>query len=546
MMLVILFLVLIVCLKIFFFRNLTLDTIVLTTAIVALVLFALYNPKRETFSQPNTVDLNKIKFLNNLLIPTDKNNTNSKTGATLSPEVNQGINEDITPISKNLQMYLSTYSAKSYNGSGTLWYNIAPGSGGSPERTCTPQGNLITRDISFTSSPTYEVERGLFLGKNKGNGPMSWTLGIDGSSLFTIFLLCQHDTLPTSNRINLMKLYGNSSNNNGLSLDISKVSTQKNAHENTKENLQVGNFSVSFADAVYDSSVLVPLDTDKLYLYVITKTASKLIVTAFSSTNSDPVRILNAPLSTTDVLFSNKNMCINSTENWNGYVKAFGAYNIVLDDMGMNTLYKYLMLEEKKQEDLYQQYQEQITTMNQEITTMKACPLDSATCKTCGSVADWSKVENVLSADKQCRGAVDAYCTKNKKDDFCACWDKTSSLYNSPQCQNWRNIFKDIVPTNLGQLSPEDIEKLKKMYGLIEASKCQQVPKKVPVVSQGSGTCNLTNEVALEIPIIEPKKQSSTCPSTKKSPTEGPVHVYIEEPQKPTFKNFWSWLGSWF
>ena len=515
---------------------------VMTTSILVLVMFAYqYTPRSSENYENYQVDTKKIKFLNNLL--SDTANVQQTTTTT---QQSIDLPVDVSPIAENLQMYLTTYSTSSFSGVGTTWYNIAPGSGGQPEHKCTPQGDLVSRDMVFQDDPVLQQPKGIYLGSNKVSGPMSWTMGINGNGEFTLFYICQYDQLSVGATMNVFTLYGNSKNNDGLSLNILNVAKQPTQH---------GYFSLTFAGNTYDSNIPMIMDPNIIYIYIISKTHTSISLTQLSSVDPTPMSVLTTPLNEPDVLFSNKKMLLNGTANFNAYMKAFGTYNYSFKDTDTKNLYNYIMAEEKKLDATYQQQQQQLSQLNQQISSIKGCPFDKTTCNTCSSVTDWSKHQNIITSDATCRTAINNYCTSNNKNDYCVCWDKSNAAYNSAQCQNWRNIFQNIDPNDISNLDPSTLDQIKKQYNLKELDlTLEEDPQTGALLTLGINELpnDLTNVniKTVSMPVSSANlPQFASVSGTQTTSTSTPAVQgtnYIQQPSTPTPSGFLSWLTSWF
>lgn len=509
----------------------SLNKIIILTSLFALfvILFRSYDSNKKTREQfvdsegVSQDSLDKIKFLNTLLSTTDLTSKELPLNASTSKS---NVDDNIVDIALNLQFYISVYNEKSYNGFGTIWHNIAPAN--NTNVFVTSQGEVVNKDFMFENDPALHSGKGMFMGQNKVHGPMSFSLGINGSGEFTIFVIARHESLINKSTVNLFKLYGNSNNNNGLEFNITDV--------DSASPIQTGKYSISFAEHTYKSTASYPIDSNVLYLYIITKTPSSIIVRLLSSINSMPIDILNTKLNNPEVLFSNRKMCINCNKNWNGYMTAFGAYNLALNQDGMKAIYDYMMSQEKKKDTLYKQYQEQLQTLKSQVSTLKKCPFDKTTCDNCGGIQDWSDINNILMSDSNCRKKVNNYCVTNTKEPYCKCWDPKSDLYKTAQCENWTNIFKD-TKTDLSNFDKDTIEKIKKTYNLTDSQSC--VAGKEDLLTLGILSDTTSNTVT------DTKKLLTELENDNKE--EEVVHKeIITKPDKPTPSGFIAWLASWF
>jgi len=469
-----------------------------------------YMQRREHFVDSS----GQVKFLNSLLTkpiidPTEPVIVRDKNA----------YNEPLSDISQSMQLYVSVYSADSYSGYGKTWYNLAKQSSATQ---CTPQGEMATRDFTLTDASQFTKDHGMSVSKSQINGPMSWATGIKGSAEFTTFILCRHAT-SMSTKVNLFTLYGNTSSNIGLALNIKDVAQGP---------VNTGRLSVVFAGDVYDSKMIVPLDSDVLYMYVITKAATTITVQVASSVSQDMKEVLNANLKTPDVLFSNKAMCLNCNGYWNGYIKGIGMYNIALDKSRLSKVKDHMFLEEKKQDDVFATAQRRTTDLHTALNAIKACPYDQQTCNQC-EITDWSKVDAILNAPLSCRSGIHKYCDVHPKDPACRCWDKNSDMYKASQCQNWRNVFTNEGTSCAdGKLDKYALEKIKQRYNLVSKQSPQNHTNKAIDLKA------LTEQTAvIQKQLLDSVERRSNGANKKK-------HVTQPKDDKRTARGFINWLAS--
>jgi hypothetical protein len=531
MILIILFVLFIVLLKVMFFDSISLNMIVIATSVLALVMIVLFKNRitTETFNNlPNqeqtSDDINKIKFLNTLLTPQAArpvpSNRNIEPVATRPDDTP-------TSIARNLQFLLTTYSDASYSGTGSVWYNIAAGSGGEPSQHSTAQGSIITRDFTFSTEPVFQNSKGFFLGGNVLTGPPSYSLGINGSGEFTFFVVCQHYDLPPNTIVDLFKLYGNTSNNNGLTVSLQSTGSDP---------VQTGRFSLAFADKAYTSTLQTPLDVNVVYLYMITKSPSTISITMMSNINPQPTEVFTSKLTTPDVLFSNKNMVMNGDGKWHAYVKCFGAYDHALNHDDMASLYAYVMTQEKQKDKFYTPYKNRIAQLSNSVVSMQSCPYGHPTskvCAACTTVKDWSKAHNVLVAPDACKTAIGNFCGSNTTHADCACWDKTGAAYHTRGCQYWRNVF---APASASAPSPAQVAQ-KPPRRQVARPKGQQLEIDL---EEDPATGDL-----LTVGIVPPASQRRPIKVVADKPDHHPAN-YLSTPEAPTPTGFWAWLTSWF
>jgi hypothetical protein len=513
-MVIVFFLLSLILLKIFFYKGLTINVIVVSTSLLVL-LSIFYDSYKKQIKEPflatdtTTTEINKIKFLQSLIDSSNLQTNSTSQLKTVQPST------DISKISKELELLITTYDKNSYKGFGSTIYNIAKRN----PKTCTSQGTIATRDFNFEDQePAYSNEKGVFLGNNKLKGPLSLNLGINGNGEFTAFLVCRHDVMPQGKRnINIMNIYANTNNNIGLTFGINEIVSKP---------VQSAKFYFGYDTQTVISQNFIPIDPNVVYIYFILKKPSQIIGKVMSTINPSPVDIINYKLNNPDVLFSNKVMTINTHKQWYAYLRAFGMYNKILNDEGIKSVYDFVTLQEKKQDELFKQYLEQLTKIAADITLLKKCPYDSLTCQKCGEIKDWSRLENIIGANVDCRTAINTFCTKNPTHSACKCWDTTSSISKTEQCKNYKQIFSGIANIDLTKLDSKSLEYIKKQYNLAP----------VPKVTT---TSTASNKTALSTTDLLPKVSIPTVILPVDEPSTDLLEV-----EKPL--SFWQWLVSWF
>jgi hypothetical protein len=495
--------------------------------------------KEEFVTDITQAEISKIKYLNGLL--TDSNLNKSIVSATV-PKTTQIDTQSILGITRDLQVLITTYGGQSYNGIGNTLYNISMNKNCSPDNICTPQGIIATKNFTFEDQEASFTEtKGLFLGNNRISGPMSLNLGISGNGEFSIFVICRHDELSLGKQlVNIFKLYGNTANNNGMTLNIEGVVSTPT---------QAGKLSLNF-DAQTFVSGLIPMDPNVVYTYVILKKPASVRIVMYSSISATPTEVLNAKLNASDVLFSNKTMCINCYSNWYAYIRAFGAYNVYLNDDAVKQIYTYMTTEETKLDDAYKKYQASLAAITASLEKLKSCPYDATTCVKCAEIKDWTATQDVINSSPDCITAIDTYCKAHTGEEICKCWNPKSSVYNTLQCQNYRNIFKQQATTmdtaTIEKLDCATVTAIKNNPAL--QTSCNPKPAANPTTTGALLTVGIKPPQTLN-EIINNSKNNAVCKPTVPPVTPAPVPIQshtISVPVKPTPSGFMSWLSSWF
>lgn len=562
MVLIIFFLLSLVLMKIIFFKQINLNMIVLMTSTLILLMILQKPSRREMFTEDTGLnDIGKIKFLNSLL--TDTVDNQGKNGVVPVKTIDDlTSNKNLLAISKDLQLFITTYGGYSYNGFGHTLLNIAKHLNGVQDTISTSQGVISTRDFTFNEQEAaFSVEKGLYLGHNNISGPMSLNLGITGNSEFSIAIICRHDILTASKAlINIFKIYGNTIDNNGLTLNIQDA---------VDSPIPSGKLVLRFDQQQFVSES-IPMDPNVMYLYVIQKKPTSIKLTVMSSVDNKPIDVINGNIdSSSDVLFSNKTMCINCFSNWYAYIRAFGIFNVCLNADAIKNIYSYMADEELKLQDSYKDFQDNIKNAQAAIDALKACPYDKDTCGKCTDIKDWTQIDNVLQSGVPCKTAIQKYCAANPSSNLCKCWDKNSSMYNSPACINFRNIFKDIT-VDVATLDDKTLAEIKTKYDLVDKStactgnqpgelltvgitsdqlkkQLQDNPSALNVMDSGSNVIltDSKSNVIVTDPSNLSKSPSSGPVSNNSVPANQPIHN-ISVPVVPTPSGFKDWLASWF
>jgi hypothetical protein len=434
-----------------------------------------------------------------------------KANKKTSDEFSNEYNEDLSAIEKNLELYVSTYSKDSYDGKGPILYNISPNK--DKISVINMQGKILTRDFEFEQEPIWNPEKGLFMGKNVLTGPLSLNLGISGNAEFTVFIACKHDTLDMSQEnIELLKIYANTNNNNGLSLQL---------YDLVSGIVPFGKMRVMFAGITYESSEKVLLDKNNLYVYVITKTPSVLSLKVLTDANETVHEILMERIQNQECLLSNKAMKINTTKTWNAYFKCFGIFKTAINDTELRMLQEHIVKQEKSLEKHIVEYKKRILVLNRTIDHMKKCPFNANTCDICDKTADWSDATTILLAQNDCKKAIDTFCKQNPKHPRCYCWDEKNPLYNTPNCANVRRFMGQNL---VERLTKEELLQLKKQYSLVEESSCKK-----------ESTDHIATQQPTQQHILQGELQSlglnAKCDKTPK-PNEKPIEQLYEDQSK--------------
>lgn len=350
--------------------------------------------------------------------------------------------EDVKPISKNLLMYYTTYNSISYTYGTKIWRNVI-------DTTATQSGELqCNSSMYFDLLPSFSKIAGFTMGPNKLTGPYSNTLGINYRGQYSLMLIFKHGNLKNdatvSNKIELVKLWANSPNNNGISMYIEPGSLD------VVNNTQFGKLMFQYADyspvhcKISETDELLPIDSNVLCFLFIIKDNDKIKIQYMTEKSNTIITLAEFNVATTDVTFSNKEMFINRFNNWNANIFNFGIYKVALSDVNISNVYQHIMNLYLKTIDpnykpIVDTYNETIDKLNKYIQ----CPFDEKTCIACKDVVEWNDINQVLSASSNCKKAISSFCKQNTSHSFCKCWNTESPEYNSTNCKVLRSLFEN-------------------------------------------------------------------------------------------------------
>lgn len=350
--------------------------------------------------------------------------------------------EDIKPISKNLLLYYTSFNSLSYTPNTKEWRNII-------DTKKTKSGELqCNSSMYFDLLPSYSKVLGFTLGPNKLTGPFSNTLGINFRGQYTILMAFKHGNLKNDTtqfgRIELLKLWANSPNNNAMSLFIEPGSLQ------FVNNTQFGKLMFQYSDyspvhcKISKDDDLIPIEDNILCFIFIVKLDDKVRVMYMTERNNNVSTLAEFNVSTSDVTFSNREMAINRFGNWNSNIFNFAIYSNAVSDVAITNIYQhiknlYVATNDPSYQPVVNKYNQTIDKLNKFIS----CPFDDKTCKACSTVKEWNDVSQVITAPSKCRKAISVFCQKNSTHPFCKCWDKKNDSFNTTSCQTLKKLFDD-------------------------------------------------------------------------------------------------------
>lgn len=366
--------------------------------------------------------------------------------------------EDFSKISKNLLMYYTTFNTLSHTYGTKVWRNVI-------DTTKTKSGELqCNTSMFFDLLPSFSKIAGFTLGPNKLTGPYSNTLGINYRSQYSLVLAFKHGNLKNdatlTNKIELVKLWANSPNNNGLSLFIEPGSLEVvNNKQFGKLMFQYGDYSPVHCK-ISKTDDLIPIENNVLCFIFIVKDDDKVKILYMTERSNSVVTLAEFNVANTDVTFSNKEIYINRFNNWNSNIFNFAIYKNALSDIYITNIYQhiknlYVKTNDPNYKPIVDTYNETLDKLNKYIT----CPFDEKTCKSCDTVSEWNDINEVINAPLKCRKAISEFCKKNKTHSFCKCWNDKGEDYKKSNCSIIRSMFETDKATCL---TNDEIRKLTK------------------------------------------------------------------------------------
>ncbi len=356
--------------------------------------------------------------------------------------------EDYSPISKNLLMYYTTYNSMSHTYGTKVWRNVV-------DTTSTKTGDLqCNSSMYFDLLPSFSKVLGFTLGPNKLTGPYSNTLGINYRGQYSLMLVFKHGNLrndaTVSNKIELIKLWANSPNNNAISLYIEPGSLDiVNNTQFGKLMFQYGDYSPVHCKISKDDE-LIPIESNVLCFMFLVKDDDKVKLLYMTEKNNSITTLAEFNVANTDITFSNKEIYINRFNNWNANIFNFGIYRVALTDVYISNIYQHIKSLYLKTTD--PNYKPIVDTYNDTIIKLSKyiqCPFDEKTCAACKDVVEWNDVNQIINASTTCRKSISEFCKKNTSHPFCKCWNTKTSEYNTVNCKILRSMFDNKTMTCL-------------------------------------------------------------------------------------------------
>jgi hypothetical protein len=375
-------------------------------------------------------------FVNNIPIPTELS-----------------VHENLDNIKDGLVSYWSTFNETSYNGSNKIINdNIDP-----------------NKKYICSISPTFDAKQGFFLGTNVINGPMCNELNIAFKDTYSIIITCRHGKLKNeTNDIEIIKLFANSPNNNGLSLFIRKDSIAE------YNDIQQGDLVLQFADREdvvlrkNASDTAINLDKNDIITYFIIKNMDHVKIVSMNDSEGTIRQLCRIEITPSDITLANKELVINRNGNWNANLLSFGIYNKALTDEQISSYFAHQM--KNYNISNIEDYNLLIHNYNSIIQTVKdvvKCPFDANICANCIDVKDWTNPTDIVLSSDNCKSAINNFCIQNQTHSFCKCWRS-----NTQACTNFTSIFKKSNQSIIDNFEKNDISYLKEKWKLTNKDDC--------------------------------------------------------------------------
>ena len=366
--------------------------------------------------------------------------------------------DDLDLIPQYPLIYLSVFTKNSFNEKEGIWKNLASNK----------------HDFKFNKNIIFNPIKGITLNDNVLTGPLCSEIGIVYKENYTIVFTYILDIIEPDSfggeHASLIKLFGNSENNNAIEIWIDKNSIVKN-HGNVS-----GSFYVLYGGSEHtgkEDLKFFDLNPDKLTTFFITKDGTEFKIYVKQENpdeGKEPINVVNLSTNVTNenITFSNKELVINRNGNLKADIVNLAIYNrrFSIDDMNdySNQLYLlYMRNIDPNHHVLASKYNLLINKYKR----ATACPYDTETCQSCKGV-DWSNQSTIIDTSLKCKEKINNYCSVNKDDPGCYCW--TDDNKTREACTLFKRIFNknfDIY----SNLTQEELNKIKKAYQLVEMKK---------------------------------------------------------------------------
>jgi hypothetical protein len=505
--------------KSLFYQALVLASIVILTVALTVA------PRREHFAEllvdkPLTRKFDSIIESMKSTSPEKQQETQEKTSCPVSQlaikdeldgieYVNKpGIPVPVIPAKGDLVLLYDAFNPLSFNGS-TTWKNIA--SSNNNKESCVDKKS---KDLTLTLKiDPFDAFTGINLARNAISGPDSSEMGLDARSSSTHFVYMRPDAMTSVDtlapRIDLLKLYANTTTNNGFQLFLEPQAPVLGAV--TKAFSMI--IGARFGSGTEFKSRRIVLDPAIHYLITLVKNGN--ILTIYLD-GAEIAAGKYQQVSNEDVLLSNRPLQVNRLGQLKGSVHAIGFYKRALSTVEIAMLNSHFQASLEETSPEFKERKKAYEDLLNKIKKAKACPLDSKTCSLCSGVKDWSDFFGVVHGmDDACRLALSSYCQKNPGDArFCKCFDsKDVTTYNSTSCVQWRAMLGEDGTKRMRDIDAlkgdEASEMCKKYCPCVcpEQEKCPE-PVKCPKVPKSPPKCP-------SCPKHKKKNKKKSCPKKR-------------------------------
>jgi hypothetical protein len=418
--------------------------------------------------------------------------------------------EDISNISRlndqtDLKLYYTIFNSDSIRlkALSQHWFNIAQ----YVPTTC-KQEDL---NIRFENIITGKPKSGIIFNTNNAKGPLSSNLGLgDVTESFTIFTTIAFN-IPNSeedtpNIDDIIKLYANNKTNNGLSLSI------VNIRKATQANSFIANIQIQIGEENICQIENYDLDNTVPYIISINKSPTNISISIVSNVDSsDHTENISENIKRNEIVInsngkglhlSNKAMELNK---FPGKIYNLGIYNNDIVQSHLLKLIDHINEQFLRYNVRLQEKQKQINHAEKVIEDMKSCKYDADTCLLCSDITDWTDLKQIISAKKECKDAINAFCSKseNLEHDLCFCWNP--AVNETPACLGYKQIYREKLPKDkcdidklLADRNSELYSKMKKTNFCDNSSKQQNIKKDIPLVQMIDNTYDM-NKNDIEI-----------------------------------------------
>jgi hypothetical protein len=134
-------------------------------------------------------------------------------------------------------------------------------------------------------------------------------------------------------------------------------------------------------------------------------------------------------------------------------------------------------------------------------------------CNNCQMVYKWYDINNVMASSQQCRTSINDFCTTNKNNAWCQCWDPSNT--NPQACKLFKSIFGG-NSAYLDNLSEDELAEIKKKYGLLDNVACEVVVNNNKNNWQSTTVVNEPNPKDVDVQL--PFPDASLAQSANKKP----------------------------